>query len=137
MNAGRARAALIIIAVAIGSAIAGAGIGRLVVLRDLPRGGRGQRPMMANASPEATARRRADVLDRMSKDLKLTPAQRVGIDSILQRTDSALRVVRTEMQPRLRQIFDSSRAEISARLDSAQRVKFAERDSLRERRRMP
>jgi hypothetical protein len=43
----------------------------------------------------------------------------------MQRTDSTLRVVRREMEPRLRQIFDSSRAQISARLDSAQRVKFA------------
>jgi hypothetical protein len=45
----------------------------------------------------------------------------------MQRTDSALRVVRGEMQPRLRQIFDSSRAEISARLDSVQRVEYAKR----------
>jgi hypothetical protein len=49
----------------------------------------------------------------------------------MQRTDSALRIVRREMQPRLEQIFQSSRAEISARLDSAQRVKFAQRPPYR------
>jgi Spy/CpxP family protein refolding chaperone len=71
----------------------------------------------------------------MSRDLNLTPAQRVGIDSIMQRTDSALRAVRAEAQPRLTRIFESSRAEISARLDSAQRVKFAQRQSRRRERR--
>ena len=53
----------------------------------------------------------------------------------MQRTDSALRVVRGEMQPRLTQIFESSRVEISARLDSAQRVKFAQRQPSRRERR--
>jgi hypothetical protein len=71
----------------------------------------------------------------MSKDLSLTPPQRAGIDSIMQRTDSALRVVRGEMQPRLQQIFESSRSQIAARLDSAQRVKFAKRGRGRRERR--
>ena len=120
MNPSRARAALVIAAIAIGSAIAGAGIDRWVVAHS-PR--RPRTPTSA-LSPEAAARRRAEMLERMTKDLGLSTVQRAGIDSIMQRTDSALRVVRGEMQPRLRQIFDGSRAEISARLDSAQRVKF-------------
>ena len=123
MNPGRARAALVIAAIALGSAVAGAGLDRWVMTHG-PRRGRGGPPPSA-LSPEAGARRRAEMLERMTKDLKLTPAQRAGIDSVMQRTDSALRVVRGEMQPRLRQIFDSSRAQISARLDSAQRVQFA------------
>ena len=123
MTADRARAALIIAAIAIGSAIAGAGIDRWVVGHG-PRRGRGGGPPGAQ-SPEAAARRRAEMLERMTKDLNLTATQRAGIDSVMQRTDSALRVVRGEMEPRVRQILDSSRAHISARLDSAQRVKFA------------
>ena len=67
------------------------------------------------------------MLERLTKDLNLTPPQRAAIDSIMQRTDSALRIVRGEMQPRLTQIFDGSRAEISARLDSTQREKFKRR----------
>jgi hypothetical protein len=122
MNAGRARAALVIAAIAIGSAIAGAGIDRWVVGHG-PRRGRGGPP--GALSPDAAARRRAEMLERMTKDLNLTATQRAGIDSVMQRTDSALRMVRGEMEPRLRQIFDRSRAQISARLDSAQRVKFA------------
>ena len=131
MTNGRARAAIVIAAIAIGSAIAGAGIDRWIVARG-PRHGRGGPP--STQSPEASARRRAEMLERMTKDLSLTPAQRAGIDSIMQRTDSALRVVRGEMQPRLTAIFDSSRAQIAARLDSAQKVKFAQQRSERRRR---
>ena len=121
MTPSRGRAALVIAAIAICSAIAGAGIDRLMLAR-APR----RRPP-SSLSREEAARRRAEMLEHMTKDLSLTPAQRVGIDSIMQRTDSALRVVRSEMQPRLTQILDSSRAQIAARLDSTQRVKFAER----------
>ena len=134
MTTSRARAALVIAAIAFGSAIAGAGIDRWLVSRG-PRHGRGGGAPFGNVSPEAAARRRGEMLERMSKDLHLTPAQRAGIDSIMQRTDSALRVVRGEMQPRLTQIFESSRAGISARLDSTQRVKFAQRQPSRHERR--
>jgi hypothetical protein len=75
------------------------------------------------------------MLAHMTDDLRLTPAQRAGIDSIMQRTDSALRVLRGEMQPRLTQIFERSRAEISTRLDPAQRVKFAQQKPPRRRER--
>lgn len=131
MSNGRARAAVIIAAIAIGSAVAGAGIDRWIVTHG-PRRGRGGPP--SAQSPEASARRRAEMLEHMTKDLSLTPAQRAGIDSIMQRTDSALRVVRGEMQPRLTAIFDRSRAEISARLDSTQKVKFEQQRAERRRR---
>jgi Spy/CpxP family protein refolding chaperone len=130
MSGGRLRAALIIAAIAIGSAIAGAGIDRWA-MSQRPRRERGGPP--GSATPEIAARRRAQMLDRMSRDLSLTPAQRVAIDSIMQRTDSALREVRAEMQPRLTRIADSSRAAITARLDPAQRVEFAKRGRGRRR----
>jgi hypothetical protein len=121
MNSGRGRAALVIAAIVVGSALAGAALDRLVVSR-APRHGR---PPGSQSTPEQDAKRRQEILDRMTRDLDLSAAQRVGIDSVMQRADSALRVVRGEMQPRLRQIFDASRAEITSRLDSAQRVKYA------------
>ena len=65
------------------------------------------------------------MLDRMTKDLALTPAQRAGLDSIFQRTDSSLRAIRRETQPRIQQVFERSKEEVNARLDSAQREKFA------------
>ena len=129
MITGRARAMVVIAVLVVASAIAGAGIDRMLVTRG-PRHGRGG-PSSEESSSAAAARRRAEMLGRMSRDLNLTPAQRVAVDSIMQRTDSALRVVRREMQPRLEQIYQSSRAEIAARLDSAQRVKFANRRPFR------
>jgi hypothetical protein len=65
------------------------------------------------------------MLDRMTRELALSPAQRAGFDSVFQRTDSLLRAVRREMQPRISQVFESSHAELRARLDSAQLVKFS------------
>ena len=44
---------------------------------------------------------------------------------MFQRTDSSLRAIRREMQPRLKQVFEASRAEMNARLDSTQRQKLA------------
>jgi hypothetical protein len=75
-------------------------------------------------TPEQQAKRRQDMLERMSKDLDLSTAQRAGIDSVLQRTDSALMSVRLETQPRVQRILETSRGEIRARLDTEQRKKF-------------
>ena len=129
MNTSRARAGLVIAAIVVGSMIAGAEIDHWLTLRN-PRP---RRVPISSLTPEEAAKRRAETLDRMTKDLSLSPNQRSGIDSVMQRTDSALREMRREMQPRARQIFDGSRAEISARLDSAQRVKFAKQPSKRRR----
>ena len=117
------RAGLVIGAVVIASAIAGAAIDRSLLMR---------RPAMRQdggrrGPPQALEQgRRAAMLDRMTKELALTPAQRAGIDSIFQRTDSSLRAIRRESQPRIQQIFERSTVEVNARLDSTQRVKFAQ-----------
>ena len=116
------RAGLVIAAVVVASAIAGAAIDRSLMMRRptmRPDGGR-------RGPPQALEQgRRTAMLERMTKELALTPAQRAGIDSIFQRTDSSLRAVRRETQPRLQQVFERSNAEVNARLDSAQREKFA------------
>ena len=117
----RTRAGLVIGAIVLGSALAGAGIEHAMLRRGhRPRGGAPPTP----PTPEQQAKRREDMLQRLTNDLSLSTAQRAGIDSVLQRTDSALHVLRVEMQPRLQQIFESSRAEIAARLDSVQRKKY-------------
>ena len=76
-------------------------------------------------SDEGEQRRRTEMLDRLTKDLSLTTVQRAGLDSIFQRTDSSLRAIRRETQPQIQQVFERSHQEVSARLDSTQRVKFA------------
>ena len=124
MTPGRLRAGIVIALIVLCSALAGAAVERLVmqrVTRHRPGAGAGG---PGRGSPGQDARRRKDMLDRMSKELELSISQRAGIDSVMQRTDSALRAIRTEMQPRLQQVFQASRADIVARLDSAQRVKF-------------
>ena len=138
MNGGRTRAGLVIAVIAICSAVAGAAIDHAVrgqMRRRFP--GPGGPPGFSRSmqSPERDAKRRADLLDRMTKELGLNGTQRAGIDSVMQRTDSSLRVVRGEMEPRLRAVFDSSRAQIAARLDSTQRTKFL--NKARERGRRP
>jgi Spy/CpxP family protein refolding chaperone len=117
----RVRAGLVIAAIVMASGIAGAAIDRATIARRPTRGREGP----PRRSPVDQEGRRKEMLDHMSKDLALTPAQRAGLDSIFQRSDSSLRSIRREMQPRLQAVFESSRVEINARLDSAQRVKFA------------
>jgi len=118
----RLRAGLVIAAVVVASAVAGAAVDRHLVMRHA-RADRGERP--GPPPPELESRRRAAMLDRMSKELSLTPTQRSGLDSVFQRTDSSLRAIRREMQPRLKQVFEASKTEMNARLDSAQRQKLA------------
>jgi len=119
----RLRAGLVIGAVAVASAIAGAAIDRALVVRNRPQGRGGSRGGPPSASEEAG--RRAGMLDKMTKELSLTSAQRAGLDSIFQRTDSSLRSIRRATQPQIQQVFEQSRRDIDARLDSTQRAKFA------------
>ncbi|MEO8562835.1 MAG: hypothetical protein ABI601_12210 [bacterium] len=127
------RAGLVIAAIVVASGIAGAaidrafiarGTGHPVAVRSDSAGGGGRRGGGNRPWPEQEAKRRTEMLDHMAKDLVLTPAQRAGFDSIMQRTDSSLRAVRREMQPKIAQVFEVSRVEMSARLDTTQRVKF-------------
>jgi len=131
----RLRAALVLGSIIVASGIAGAAIDRAFIARS-----RGQQPVAMGTGmgggprgggggpgrswPEQEARRRNEMLDRMTKELSLSTAQRAGFDSVMQRTDSSLRLVRREMQPKIQQVFEGSRAEMVARLDSTQRVKF-------------
>jgi hypothetical protein len=126
MMAGRARAAIVIALIVVCSALAGAALDRVAFLHNMRR-----RPTFGPGGPgrgsrEQDSTRRTDMLDRMTKDLSLSNSQRAGIDSVMRRTDSSLRSIRLEMQPRLTKVFEASRAEITARLDSEQRVKFKE-----------
>ena len=121
----RLRAGLVIAAVVVASAIAGAAIDRNLVMSHARRDGGGYGARRGPPPGDFEARRRNDMLERMSRELSLTPVQRAGLDSVFQRTDSSLRAIRREMQPRLKQVFEASRAEMNARLDSTQRQKLA------------
>ena len=120
MISGRGRAAMILVVVALCGGLAGAAVERLVVQRFFVHRQRGGGP----PSQEQQGEHRRKLLDDMSTTLSLTPVQRTAIDSIMKRTDSTLRAIRREMQPRTIAELDSSRAAIIAQLDSTQRVKF-------------
>ena len=133
MTPDRMRAGIVIALIVIGSAVAGAGIERLVWTRTV----RHRPPGPGRSTPEQDAKRRSQMLDSMTKSLALSTAQRAGIESVMVRTDSSLRIIRREMQPRMQLVFDSSRAEISARLDTEQRTKFEAYPMTRGRNRGP
>lgn len=121
MSPGRLRASLVVVAIVVGSLLVGAAVDHAM----MSRRGQRNRPGLAGAfTREAASQRRAEMLGRLTSELGLESGQRAAIDSIMARTDSAVRAVNAEMKPRLQQLFDSSRAAIGARLDSAQRVKF-------------
>ena len=128
MTPDRIRASIVITLIVICSGVAGAGIDRYLSVSMA----RHRLPGPGRSTPEQDAKRRTEMLDRMTKSLELSAAQRAGIESVMVRTDSSLRLIRREMQPRLRMVFDSSRAEIHARLDKDQRAKF-EKDSVSRR----
>lgn len=116
----RLRAGLVIGAVVIASGIAGAAVDRALIMRRSPG-----REIPRRPPDVGEQRRRTEMLDRMATDLSLTAAQRAGLDSIFRRTDSSLRAIRRETQPRIQQVFEQSKADVNARLDPAQREKFA------------
>ena len=122
----RMRAGAVIALIAVSSALAGAAVDRVAMQRMTRHrsGGPGGPGGAGRGSPEQDAKRRTDMLSRMTKDLELTPAQRAGLDSVMKRTDSSLRAIRSEVQPRIRAAFDSSRTEMLSRLDQQQRAKF-------------
>ena len=124
MTSSRLRAGIIIGLIALCSALAGAAVERSVIQKMIVR----RRPPPfagpTRFTREADTRRRTDMLDRMTKDLTLTPTQRAGIDSVMQHSDSLLHDIRLEIQPRLEQVLANSRAAIDARLEPQQREKY-------------
>jgi len=127
MIASPARAILVIVAVAIGSALAGAAVDHAIVLRNPRR----FRPLSFDATSDAARSRRTDMLQRLTEELTLRPDQRAAIDSIMRRTDSVLRDVRLEVQPRVQHALDDSRHQIESHLDSSQRASFRARQPAR------
>ena len=125
--ASRSRAVLVVLAIVIGSALAGAAVDHAIVLRNPRR----FRQVPFGGTAKSAVARRNDVLQQLSTELALRPEQRAAIDSIMQHTDSVLREMRLEMQPRVQRVLDQSRHEIESHLDSGQRATFAARQPAR------
>ena len=87
--------------------------------------------MPFGGTARAAESRRKEMLQKPTEELALRPDQRAAIDSIMQRTDSVLRDLRLETQPRAQKVLDESRQQIESRLDSGQRATFAARQPAR------
>jgi hypothetical protein len=117
----RLRAGLVIGAVVIASGIAGAAIDRALIMRtSQAREGDGRPPRAWGGSGRPHRDARPDGDGPLAH-----AAQRAGPRLDLPRTDSSLRAIRRETQPRIQQVFEQSKADVNARLDPAQREKFA------------
>jgi hypothetical protein len=104
-------------------ALAGIGIGftldRALAHRRMMGFMTGDRP----PGPPPGARRW--VLDRLDRDLKLTPPQREQIDSVLARREADIRALMIEVRPRFEAISARTRQEIQAVLTPEQQTRFA------------
>ena len=60
----------------------------------------------------------------LAEELKLTPTQRVAVDSILDKRHRDMSVVIAPVKPRLDSIRNAARAEINKLLDEKQRRRF-------------
>jgi Spy/CpxP family protein refolding chaperone len=67
---------------------------------------------------------RGRMLERLDRELKLTPDQHARIDSVLTRRESDLHALMTETRPRFDSIAARTRAEIQAVLTPEQRGEF-------------
>jgi len=74
--------------------------------------------------------RDAAMLDRLSRDLSLTDAQKDRVGEILKKTSEKLEGRLRQMQPEIRKIFDDGFSEIEKELTDGQKSKLHE---LRER----
>ena len=62
--------------------------------------------------------------EQFARDLDLTPAQRVAVDSILDYRHSQIGAVMATVRPKMESIKDSSRAQILRVLNESQRIRF-------------
>jgi Spy/CpxP family protein refolding chaperone len=65
------------------------------------------------------------MLERLDRDLALTPEQHARIDTVLTRRETDLRALMTETRPRFEAIATRTRTEIRAVLTPAQQEEFA------------
>jgi Spy/CpxP family protein refolding chaperone len=66
------------------------------------------------------------MLERLDRELKLTPEQHARIDTVLTRREADLRALMSETRPRFDSIASRTRSEIHAVLTPEQREEFAE-----------
>jgi Spy/CpxP family protein refolding chaperone len=133
----RVQAAMVLVTVAFVAFLAGAATDRWYLHRGREpgmRGGPGAERMMRGGPPgERGMRGPRRPSERMARDLGLSDAQRVQIDSIIVRQAREMRALMEAGQPRVDSILARTRVAIGQVLTAEQRVKFDSLVQARER----
>jgi Spy/CpxP family protein refolding chaperone len=110
----RALAVVVVLIALVAGIFAGAAGDRLLLLR--------QHRLMP--SHDASRNGTRMLLERLTRQLDLTPSQRAAIDQILQRRRARVDALWSSVRPRVRQEIDEGNAEVERLLTPAQRTKF-------------
>ena len=129
----RVVAALVVVIALLTGVALGVALGRML-LPDWPHSSSAhRRPGMSwSGGGRAAGGDRRDFRDRFARELGLSTAQATRVDSIMEHRMAAIESLQREVRPRMRQLVDSTRAQIDSVLTPAQRERFHEM----ERRRM-
>lgn len=122
----RSQAILVLCAVAVGAALGGAAVDRMmhrpsapgIALPDTT-----YHPISSILRSPSEADRRA-IRAELTRQLQLTPQQADTIDSIMNRRAGQFRALRAEIRPRVQQLVDDVHASIDQVLTPAQRERF-------------
>ena len=124
--ASRPLAVLVLVALVLGSALAGAAVDRLIVRR-APRtpilGDTSFHPLSSALRSPTPAERRA-IREELSRELALTPAQDSAVDAIMVERAGEFRALRDEIRPRVDRLVADVRRDLEQVLTPAQRVRF-------------
>ncbi|MEP6690713.1 MAG: hypothetical protein ABJD07_06115 [Gemmatimonadaceae bacterium] len=74
--------------------------------------------------PHRSARTRVEMRERVARELELTPAQRVAVDSILEKRHRDFEATMAPLQPRLDSIRHKTQQDIRQLLNDGQRQKL-------------
>jgi hypothetical protein len=121
---GRAVAAVVLALVAIGGILSGVALDR-IVLR--PHGGpRPPMEMMRFPSRTPSTEERRRLGDELARELGLSAAQRVRVDSVMDQQMGKFQALRQEVRPRMRAIVAETRSALDSVLTPAQRTRLRE-----------
>lgn len=127
----RVISALVLIVTFLVGAIGGIWLDRHHLRREMAHRGAGRERMPHWALSEGEHRHR---LARLARKLELTPEQRAAADTIFAQRSRQLETARLEIEPKMKEIMDTARAQIDSVLTPEQRTKLQAMRREREKR---
>jgi hypothetical protein len=117
-------AILVLLLVAIGSALVGASIDRVYTRNSAKLVGDTSFHPISSALRSPSAADRKQYLGELTASLSLTPEQVKAVDSITQKRSGQFEALRQSIRPRVEAMVDSVRAEVEKVLTPEQREKY-------------